>query len=140
MRHGELNDIGMKFLKTNRTNFHRYKCQFIYKELKTSANEIPDVVGLYSGSMVIIESKTSKADFNRDKNKYHRLSGAGDYRFFLCKENLLTAEDLYDDRGLLYTDGKKTWIVKEPQHRGRERDKQMDILIMYSIIRRLKNK
>jgi hypothetical protein len=87
--------------------------------------------------MVIIESKTSRADFNRDRVKSHRLSGAGDYRFFLCRENLIATEDLYDDWGLLYTDGKKTWIVQEPIHRGHQRDKRMDTLIMYSIIRRL---
>lgn len=67
MKHKDLNDLGEKFLKTGYR--FKYKCQVIVKELKSSSNEIPDVIGFYSGGSVIIESKTSKADFNRDKKK-----------------------------------------------------------------------
>jgi hypothetical protein len=138
MKHKDLNDLGEKFLKTGYR--FKYKCQVIVKELKSSSNEIPDVIGFYSGGSVIIESKTSKADFNRDKKKNHRNLGAGDYRFFLCEENLLSLDDLYDDWGLLYTDGTNVTVIKEPEHRGADRNRYQDCLIMYSIIRRTKNK
>lgn len=66
--------------------------------------------------------------------------GAGDYRFFLCEENLLSLDDLYDDWGLLYTDGTNVTVIKEPEYRGADRNRYQDCLIMYSIIRRTKNK
>lgn len=139
MTHKELNELGKKFLQGKCSN-GRYKCQVIRAELKSSANEIPDVVGFYSGACVIIESKTSMADFNRDRNKTHRETGMGDYRFFLCKDNLIKEEHLYDDWGLLHTDGKDVKIIKHATYRGKERSRFEDCLIMYSIIRRLESK
>lgn len=141
MLHRELNELGKKFLLTNRVNFHRYKCQYVYIEIKSAGNdEIPDVVGFYSCSSVIIESKTSRSDFLKDKQKSHRKSdGIGDFRFFLSKENLILEQDLYDDWGLLYTDGKKVWVVKEPIKRV-DRTYEAERCLMYSIIRRINKK
>lgn len=137
LTHKELNQIGLKFLQGKYANY-KYKSQIVRTELSSAAGEIPDVVGFYSGGCVIIESKTSKADFNRDKKKYHRQpsKGIGDYRFFLCKIDLISVDDLYDDWGLLYTDGVTTTIIKHPTYRGKDRSRYEDCLIMYSIMRR----
>lgn len=140
MTHKELNDMGVKFLKGKCSN-GRYKCQIIRTELKSAAGEIPDVVGFYCGGSVIIESKVSKADFNRDKKKHHRTTdGIGDYRFFLCEDNLISPDELYDDWGLLYADSKDVKIIKHPTNRGMERSRYIECLVMYSIMRRLEKK
>jgi len=98
--------------------------------------ETPDVIGFYSGRSVLIESKTNRRDFLNDKKKPHRNGcGIGDYRLFLCKEDLIHPDELYDDWGLLYTDGKKVWLVEDAEFRP-DRDKTHDTMVMYSIMRR----
>lgn len=132
--HKDLNILGEKFLKSS-VNW-KYKCPITRIELRSAAFETPDVLGLRSGASVLIESKTSRQDFLNDKKKIHRsLDGIGDHRFFLSTEAIIKEEDLYEDWGLLHTDGKKVWVVKHPEHRI-NRSKVADCFIMYSIIRR----
>jgi len=132
--HDYLNTLGEKFLKSAKN--WMYKCPITRVELRSASFETPDVLGLRSGASVLIESKTNRRDFLNDKKKIHRSTeGIGDYRFFLSTEDIIKEEDLYDDWGLLHTDGKKVWVEKHPEHRI-NRHKSSDCLIMYSIIRR----
>ena len=140
--HKQLNILGDKFLRTSVKSL--YKCQITRIELVTGVFETPDVIGFYSGRSVLIESKTNRMDFLNDKKKIHRNGvGIGDYRLFLCKEGVINEEDLYDDWGLLHTDGKKVWVVADATYRidwdsGHPRDKTNDTMVMYSIMRRYK--
>jgi hypothetical protein len=134
--HKQLNILGEKFLKGQKTSY-KYKCQITRVELVSAAYETPDVIGFFSGGSVVIESKASRQDFFRDKTKNHRqFEGLGDMRFFLSEEKTINVTDLYDDWGLLHTDGDKVWVVKPPTYRE-NRNRKADCVIMYSIIRRL---
>jgi len=56
-----------------------------FKELKSSADEIPDVIGFDSWHSILIEVKVSRSDFLSDKKKSHRSKGMGNWRFYCCQ-------------------------------------------------------
>jgi len=97
-------------------------CSTVITELKSKnrTGEIPDSIG-FKGTRsktprsILIECKTSRADFRADFKKDFRGNphlGMGDFRFYLCPENIIKAEDLPDKWGLLYyKDGKVRQIV-----------------------------
>lgn len=74
-----------------------------------------------SGWVNEIEIKVYKHDFIRDLNdkpgKYVRLirGESGLKRFYYaCPENMLQPEDIPNFAGLIYSNGKMTWISKKP--------------------------
>ena len=59
--------------------------------------EIPDVMAFSWQYSTLIECKTSRADFNRDKRKLPRLDehyAFGNYRVYCCPKGLLTENDI----------------------------------------------
>jgi hypothetical protein len=79
---------------------------FAFKELKSTADEIPDVIGFDSCQSIVIECKVSRSDFLSDKNKSHRSKGMGNWRFFCCPKGMIKKEELPDKWGLIYIDEK----------------------------------
>jgi len=101
LTHSELVDIAETWL------FKR--CGFAFKELTTFAQETPDAIGFRSGESILIECKTSRADFHADKKKSFRKctwQGVGRIRFFMCEKGLILPEDLPEKWGLLWVNGK----------------------------------
>ncbi|MGE4267132.1 MAG: hypothetical protein AB7F25_06830 [Deferribacterales bacterium] len=106
--HKMLVDIGAKFLKG-------FGCGIVLKELVclNETGEIPDIYGIKFGYSILIECKTSRADFLADKRKTFRAypeQGMGQYRAFLCPEDIIKQEDLtdiLDGWGLLYVNQKR---------------------------------
>lgn len=135
MTHSELVEFGAVWLR--RTD-HGYTMPFVRKELVTGAGEVPDVFGFGSGHSVLIECKTSRADFNADAKKYwrrHPEFGLGNYRFFLCAKGLLLDDELPEHWGLLYaSDTGKFAMEKEPTRQPFSVKGERDF--MYSVIRR----
>lgn len=86
-------------------------CSFALRELVTAADEQPDAIGWKNNYSILVECKTSRADFLSDKKKFFRRypnMGVGTYRFYLCPENLIQLADLPPKWGLLWamSDGK----------------------------------
>ena len=107
MTHSKLTEIASKWLKKHNQNIIIPNCNIIASELKTatSSGEIPDIIGWCSWSSVLIEVKVSRNDFLKDFKKSFRLKkelGVGDFRYYLCPENLIKKKDLPEDWGLLY--------------------------------------
>lgn len=77
----------------------------VLTELKSSAQECPDVWGVLRGkSTVLIECKASRADFLADAQKLFRQypeTGAGNFRYFLAPVGMLSVQELPDKWGLL---------------------------------------
>lgn len=99
--HDELVRAGEKWLKKSNG------ARFVLSELRASTRhgEIPDLIGWKSGYSVLIECKISRSDFITDKKKFFRMypeSGMGNFRLFLCPDDLIKPEDLPDGWGLLY--------------------------------------
>lgn len=54
---------------------------------------------------VVVEAKVSRSDFLSDHKKPHRngqVDGMGDFRYYICPENLIMPEDLPPKWGLLW--------------------------------------
>lgn len=83
----------------------------VCQEMHSALQEIPDVYAKNRHFSVVIECKTSKADFERDKKKRFRRypkEGLGRYRYYFCEVGLITEKDLPKKWGLIYIypDGK----------------------------------
>jgi len=99
--------------------------------------ENPDVYATNGCASTIIEVKTSHTDFLNDKKKISRQKkeyAMGDYRYYLCPENVIKPSEVTDGWGLLYeVDGK---IKKIVQAEKQESNKVWDFMLLSSILRR----
>jgi hypothetical protein len=111
--HKELCEIGARFLK----NRCQEKFPVVFVEISTASPETPDVIGFNSMRSALIEVKTSRADFKRDAQKFFRIhpeQGVGNFRYYLCPENLIAPEDVPPKWGLIWVNSRgQTKVVKE---------------------------
>ncbi len=85
MTHAKLTKIAYRWLLS-------IGCSFAFRELKTCALEQADAIGWKNGYSILVECKTSWADFRADQKKHSRMNewfGVGSYRFYLCPERLI---------------------------------------------------
>ena len=145
LTHDYLNERGAMFLK------YQKHCGVVAVELVTYIRSIPDVMGFKRGCSYMIESKMSRSDFRADFKKSHRhpdsLFAVGNYRYYLCPEGLIQAEEIPEHWGLLWIKGKKITIIKEidksemidgfyaSPHKMKVRP-ELDRAMLYSIARR----
>lgn len=145
MTHSELVQIAYKWV-LNRG------CGFAFREFYTHApnGEYPDVIGFgSSGHSVVVEVKTSRADFFADRSKNSRKNpekGMGRQRFYLCPQYLLQPLDMPDGWGLIWVmpDGKAR-MVHNPYGPGNIYYNQLKMpvcqeserAVLYSALRRL---
>jgi len=111
--HAELCMIALKWLKrANSAGGHG--CHIALSECRSGWDgEIPDAIGfraagLHDGS-VVVEVKTSRADFIADRKKPHRQrgEGMGNWRYFMCPEGVIQANELPDGWGLLWVNSRR---------------------------------
>lgn len=78
----------------------------VFKELKSVAGEIPDVIGFDSWQSVLIECKVSRSDFFSDKKKAHKQvsNGMGNWRYYACPKGMIKVSELPPKWGLIYVD------------------------------------
>lgn len=96
LTHSALVEIGYNWL------MKRVKCTFAFKELKSFADEIPDVIGWVNGDSILVECKTSRADFKVDALKpFRQFGGIGNYRFYLAPAGVLDIEEVPEKWGFL---------------------------------------
>ena len=81
-------------------------CKVVIRdEMRAFTTEIPDVIGWRDGLSILIECKTSRADFLSDAKKsfrQHPEQGMGDWRFFMCPPGIIQPIDLPEGWGLLW--------------------------------------
>lgn len=126
----------------------------VLKELVTwnTTGEVPDVIGWRATACVLIECKTSRADFRADLKKPFRVSpasGMGDWRFYLCPQGLIEADEVPERWGLLWAHegrvkpivgvprGNMSWHSAEAPFRGH---KESENAMLVSALRRLGQK
>lgn len=103
-----------------------------------SNNETPDVIGWRGCSSILIECKTSRADFFADREKCFRREeerGMGDIRYFAAPAGVLSPEDIPDGWGLLEVDDRFVRIKKPAAPKKANKDAEVTMLV--SVIRRL---
>lgn len=64
-----------------------------------------EYISNYDVGTILIEAKTSRADFLNDAKKPHRIDpqmGVGKWRYYICPEGLINVEDLPPKWGLIW--------------------------------------
>lgn len=142
--HYELCKLGARLLRSrkNPTLPYNRPCMYSTVELVCMGAELTDVWGTTGDCTVLIEVKTSRADFLADKRKYARSKVAeelkhqiGNYRYYLCPEGCINKDDLPENWGLLVYDGKK--IHKEVMANKVESSLPMELMLITSIMSRI---
>ena len=142
--HYELCKLGARLLRSrnNPTLPYNRACMYSTVEIVCCGAELTDVWGTTGDLTVLIEVKTSRADFLADKRKYARSKVAeelnqqiGNYRYYLCPEGVITEEDLPENWGLLVYDGKKIRMLKMANKV--DSSTSMELLLITSIMRRI---
>jgi len=86
-------------------------CGVVFEELVSATTEIPDAIGWTSQKSVLVECKTSHADFRADKKKWHRAHGKNDalgmWRFYMAAPGIIPIDEIPDGWGLYEVDGKR---------------------------------
>ena len=129
-----------KWLK-RRKNAERWRSpwKYIAVELVCYAAENTDVWATNGECSIVIEVKTSRADFLKDGKKWHRAETmkeyqSGNFRYYLAPAGMIRADELPEDWGLLEWDGKEISRVVASQYRPV--NNHADLIIMSSILRR----
>jgi len=120
------------------------RCVVVVTEMKIAREEpeVVDAIGWeYGGWSMVVECKTTRADFLREKRKRHhkeKEGGMGNKKYFLMPKGLITTDDLPTGWGLLECVDKKRTptiirypLLKEDINHGRE------ILLLVSCLRRI---
>ncbi len=109
MTHAELVERAERWLRNSRG------CSVVVTRPCVMALENPDALGFNaSGFSTLVECKASRADFRRDKDKWHRRgTGIGNRRYYLAPAGLVSADEVPDGWGLLHCLPKVVRIVKD---------------------------
>lgn len=137
--HAELVDRAFLYLNT-------VGCSVRFRERVVSARENPDAIGFGGRQFsVLIECKSSRADFLADKQKFFRqrpAEGMGSKRYFMAPVGMLQPNDIPTGWGLLEVYEKtpkrarrvREAVKPEPFY---ERNREAEIRYLVSAIRRL---
>lgn len=112
LSHSDLVGLGARWAK-------RQGFPVVTTEIRANGSrEEPDVLAFRGHCSLLIEAKTSRADFLADFKKPERNSdvgtGLGVYRLYLCPAELLAVQDIPQKWGLLWARGKRIEAVKMP--------------------------
>jgi hypothetical protein len=98
MTHADLVEKAVRWLR-------RQGCRVILHDpFRTPLAEQPDAIGWRDGVSIVVEAKTSLADFRVDAEKAWRKNpalGMGDWRFFIAPTGLLSTASLPEGWGLI---------------------------------------
>lgn len=140
--HSDLVNIGYSWLLKKR-------CSFAFKELKTHADEEPDLIGFNTIGSFLLEAKASRGDFLADKRKKFRkypFLGMGDWRFYIAPVGIIKKEDLPRGWGLIEVYPQRvTKVVFNPFGKGNiyskwkknQKNEKAERLMLISALRRL---
>ena len=82
--------------------------------------EQPDAIGWRGESSILVEAKTSRSDFLADRKKIFRIHenmGMGNYRYYICKPEIISVDDLPPLWGLLHVlPNGRVKVIRESRH------------------------
>lgn len=114
------------------------RCPVVLTELATSHWETPDAIGFdRPHSSILVECKTSRADFLRDRKKRPLPEmGAGRARYYMAAPGVITPDDLACGWGLLEVGEYIVRVRVRPTPRQEGDYLRSDRAILYSVARR----
>lgn len=104
MTHAELVERAAYWL------FWSQQCGVVITDIVTACSETPDAIGWASRGSILVECKTSRADFYAEKWKRHRRlpeTGVGGLRYYMAPKGVLKAEDMPLSWGLIEPAGER---------------------------------
>lgn len=135
MNHSELVSRAVKWL---RNSLH---CRVVLSELVayTRSGETPDAIGWVHNKAILVECKTSRADFYAERKKRARnkhMPALGVWRFYLTIPSIIKPEQLIDGWGLyelhgqrvIYKGGRKYCNAGKPPFVS-DRDSEVAMLV-----------
>ena len=114
LTHKNICNIAVKWLKRPNSN-GGHGCHVAVSEVASGwSGEIPDSIGFratgdHTDGSIVVEVKVSRSDFLADKKKPHRNGetiGLGNWRYYMCPVDLIKADELPENFGLLYVNTK----------------------------------
>lgn len=117
---------------------HFGKCPVVITEMASASPEHPDAIGFKNGHSVLVECKTSRADFRADRDKHFRQwagHAMGNFRYYMTRPGLLDPIDLPTGWGLLEAAGNTTKRIVESAHH-KDTDRAYEIELLASALRR----
>lgn len=113
--HSELVDIAVRWLASHR------RCSIVFAELACASELglIPDAIGWHGQWSVLVECKTSRADFLADRRKPIHIAGMaapGQERWYLAPQGVLTLQDMPDGWLLAEWTGSRVRVVSQQPH------------------------
>ena len=98
-------------------------CRVVLTELTayTRSGETPDVIGWVNNFSILVEAKTSRADFFADRKKHsrrHDLPALGQWRFYLTPPGLLKPEEIPHGWGLYEVRGRSVVFTAGVKYRN----------------------
>jgi len=113
------------------------RCGVVLTELATAAMEIPDAIGWRGAHSILVECKTSRADFRADRHKCSRRrhgGGLGRERWYFTESGLLKPEEIPDGWGL--AELRKGRIYRVVHAPPAEVNMMLETLFLVSALRR----
>lgn len=136
MTHAELVQRAEKWLRNT------MRCGVVVAERVSTSGEVPDAIGWTSSRSILVECKTSRADFVQDGKKCFRRHpeyGMGDFRFFMTLRGLIKPEELPERWGLLEVRPKQVRVIVWATSFDRARAAFKERPLLFSALRRLQN-
>ena len=119
------------------------KCHAVLREFHCTANEIPDAIGWRYARAIVVECKTSVADYYADRQKPAWRAGrlVGWKRYYLTTPRLIDplANTLPTGFGLLEYDGRIVHVRVQAQERS-DADRHEEVRILLSVARRVEKR
>lgn len=146
--HEQLVEVAARWLRKSRG------CSVVLAELVSALPEIPDAIGWRcSDWSILIECKTSRADFRKDAKKLFRTGdtsslnpseagyfvGVGQERYYLAPKGMLSYTELPTGWGLLEWDGKRVRVIFQSGDIQQIRDRARsaaEVVLLVSGLRR----
>jgi len=137
MTHADLVERAKVWLQNTRN------CRIVVTEFVSDAWEYPDAMGFGPGSnSILIECKTSRADFLAERKKPQRQNpemGLGRFRYYLTPQGLLLPAEIQDGWGLLEVrDSRSIRVAKEAEHQTKIGDAEEKAVLISGAWRALR--
>lgn len=110
------------------------RCGVVLTEC-SNGREVADAMGWSMWQSFLVECKTSRADFLRDRHKLVRRLpelGCGNYRYYITPRGLLKIEELPEKWGLLEIRGKIVRVLKKAEPFSGDGVRAREFRMLYS--------
>jgi len=116
-------------------------CSVVITEMASACQE-PDAIGWKQGYSILIECKTNRSDFRREKRKSfmeYYINSMGNKRYYLAPNGVIPVEELPKEYGLLVPYRSGLMVTRDGQFiQNNDKNSHDEIKLLISAIRRMR--